>query len=236
MPNMKLAAKEPIVISLGGSLIVPDGGPDIHFLTAFRKYILELVKSGHKIVIVCGGGKTARHYINAANEVIHNIDPEDLDWLGIHATRLNAHLLRTLFRSVAHPNVIKHPMRTPRHWHEKVLVAAGWKPGWSTDYVACRIAGLLKVKHIINASNIEFVYTADPRTNHDAKAVKQMSWADYRKMVGSVWSPGLSAPFDPVAAKYCSGHDISVAIVDGRNLVNLEKVVTGADFKGTLLS
>ncbi len=236
MPKIKLAAREPIVISLGGSLIVPAGGPDIHFLGAFRKYVLELVKAGHKIVIVCGGGKTARHYINAASDIIDNIDPEDLDWLGIHATRLNAHLLRTLFRSVAHPNVIKHPMRTPRHWQEKVLVAAGWKPGWSTDYVACRIAGLLKVKHIINASNIEYVYTADPRTNKDAKVVKEMSWADYRAMVGEKWSPGLSAPFDPVASKYCSRHDISVAIVDGKNLVNLEKLVDGGEFKGTLLS
>ncbi len=236
MPHLKLAAKEPIVISLGGSLIVPDGGPDIKFLTAFRKYVLDLVKGGHKIVIVCGGGKTARHYINAASEVMDAIDPEDLDWLGIHATRLNAHLLRTLFRAVAHPNVIKHPMRTPRHWNEKVLVAAGWKPGWSTDYVACRIAGLMKVKHIINASNIEYVYTADPRTDKTATIVKEMTWHDYRHMVGNEWSPGLSAPFDPVASKYCSRHDIAVAIVDGRNLSNLAQVIDGADFRGTLLS
>lgn len=235
MPHLTLVKHEPIVISLGGSLIVPDGGPDVHFLAAFREYVLELLRSGRKVVVVCGGGKTARHYINAASKVLP-IDPEDLDWLGIHATRLNAHLLRTIFRAVAHPNVIKHPMRTPRHWKEKVLIAAGWKPGWSTDYVACRIAGLMGVKHIINASNIEYVYTGDPHKDKKAKPIKEMSWHDYRQMVGDTWDPGLSAPFDPVASKYCSRHDISVAIVDGKNLVNLAKVVEGKEFKGTLLA
>src|SRR3990167_5537012 len=147
MPHMQLARNEPIVISLGGSLIVPVGGPDVHFLSGFRTFVLDLVHKGHRVVIVCGGGRTARHYIRAASEIV-SLDPEDLDWLGIHSTRLNGHLLRTIFRSVAHPNVVKHPARTPRHWREKVLVAAGWKPGWSTDYVACRIAHLLGVTHI----------------------------------------------------------------------------------------
>ncbi len=236
MPKMKLNQSEPLVISLGGSLIVPTGGPDAIFLKAFRTFVLDLVKTGRRVVIVCGGGKTARHYIHAASDVMDRIDPEDLDWLGIHATRLNAHLLRTLFRSVAHPNVIKNPMRTPRHWKEKVLVAAGWKPGWSTDYVASRIAGLLGVKHIVNASNIDGVFTADPKKDPNAKLVKEYSWTDYRKMVGDTWDPGLSAPFDPVASKYCQHHDISVAIIDGKNLTNMEKVVNGEEFKGTLLS
>lgn len=235
MPKIAFDAAEPLVISLGGSLIVPVGGPDVHFLKGFREYVLELVRKGRRVVIVCGGGRTARHYIHAAQEII-SLDPEDLDWLGIHATRLNGHLLRTIFRSVAHPNVIKHPMRVPRHWKEKVLVAAGWKPGWSTDYVSSRIAGVLGVKHIVNASNIDCVYTADPHKDREAKPLKEISWKAYRQMVGDTWDPGLSAPFDPVASKYCERHGISVAIVDGKNLTNLEKLVEGGEFKGSLLT
>ncbi len=235
MPKMHLVKNEPIVISLGGSLIAPSGGPDVHFLGAFRDFVLDLVHDGHRVVMICGGGRTCRNYIHAASEVT-KIDPEDLDWLGIHATRLNGHLLRTIFRSVAYPNVIKNPMRTPRHWRQKVLIAAGWKPGWSTDYVACRIAGLLGVKHIINASNIECVFTADPKKDANAKPLKALSWKEYRLMVGDAWDPGLSAPFDPVASKYCQAHGMSVAIVDGTNLRNLDRVVTGEEFKGTLIS
>lgn len=235
MPKIELAKNEPIVISLGGSLIVPDGGPDIHFLTAFRETVIDLTRQGHKVILICGGGKTARHYINAASKVT-SLEPDDLDWLGIHATRLNGHLLRTIFRSIAYPSVIKNPMRTPRQFKQKVLIAAGWKPGWSTDYVACRIAGMLGIKHIINASNIDFVFTADPRKDATAKPIKEMHWKDYRKMVGDVWDPGLSAPFDPVAAKYCDKHKIEVAIVEGKNLQNLERIVEGKEFKGTLIT
>lgn len=234
MPTMRLVKDEPIIISLGGSLIVPSGGPDVHFLSAFREYVLELTRKGRKVVIVCGGGRTARHYIHAATQIV-SLDPEDLDWLGIHATRLNAHLLRTIFRSVAYPNVIKHPMRTPRHWKQKVLVAAGWKPGWSTDYVACRIAGLLGVRHIVNCSNIESVFTADPKKDPDAKPLKDIAWKEYRAMVGDAWDPGLSAPFDPVASRYCERRGIAVAIVDGKNIRNVERLVDGEEFKGTLL-
>lgn len=236
MPKMQLHVHEPLVISLGGSLIVPAGGPDAHFLKAFREFVLELVRQGRKVIIVCGGGRTARHYISAASDVMEHVDPEDLDWLGIHATRLNGHLLRTLFRTVAHPHVIKNPMRTPRHWKEKVLIAAGWKPGWSTDYVASRIAGLLGVQHIVNASNIDGVFTADPKKDANAKMLKEIPWSQYRGMVGDTWDPGLSAPFDPVASKYCQRHDIAVAIVDGKDLRNLERVVVGEEFKGSLLS
>ncbi|MBI1908377.1 UMP kinase [Candidatus Uhrbacteria bacterium] len=235
MPKLHLAKHEPIIFSLGGSLIAPAGGPDAYFLKAFHNFIVDLVRHGHKVVMICGGGRTSRNYIGAASEVAP-IDPEDLDWLGIHATRLNGHLLRTIFRGIAHPQIIKNPMRTPTHWKEKVLVAAGWKPGWSTDYVASRIAGVLGIKHIVNASNIEYVFTADPKKDRNAKPVKEMTWHEYRTMVGDAWDPGLSAPFDPVASKYCQRHGIQVAIVDGRNIVNLEKVVEGKEFKGTLLS
>lgn len=235
MPQMQLAPKEPIVFSLGGSLIVPTGGPDVHFLKAFRDFVMELVHDGHRVVLICGGGRTSRNYINAAREVTE-LAADDLDWLGIHATRLNGHLLRTVFRSVAHPVVVKNPTRTPKSWKGKVLVAAGWKPGWSTDYVASRVAGILGVRHIINVTNIEHVYTADPKKDENAKPLKELSWREYRKIVGETWDPGLSAPFDPVASKYCERHDISVAIVDGRNMTNLERVVSGESFKGTVLS
>ena len=221
-------------MSIGGSLVVPNGGPDAKFLKQFDGFISAEVKKGRKFVIVVGGGKTARHYIDAAREV-HQVKPEDLDWMGIHATRLNGHLLRTIFRKFAHPVVISNPLRTPKKWKGKVLIAAGWKPGWSTDYVACRIAKRLGVKQVINASNIDYVYTDDPRKNKAAKPIKEMNWKDYRKMVGDEWDPGLSAPFDPIASKFCHKNKINVAIVSG-DVKNMKNVLLSKDFKGTLLT
>jgi uridylate kinase len=236
MPTMKLDQRSPIILSIGGSLIVPSGGPDTEFLNRLKKMILAGVKAGRKFVIVTGGGKTARHYIDAAVKVRHGIAAEDLDWLGIHATRLNGHLLRTIFREVAHPVVIKSPLRLPVRPQGSVLIAAGWKPGWSTDYVACRIATRLGARQVVNVSNIDYVYSADPRKHSAAKPLEALSWSGYRKMVGDKWDPGLSAPFDPVASRFCHEHKISVAIVNGLDLKRVGDLIASRKFKGTIIS
>ena len=88
---------ETVVISVGGSLVVRNT-INIEFLSSFKRFIESHIAHGFRFVIVVGGGKTARNYIDAAN-VLEGLTREDLDWLGIHATRLNGHLLRTIFIS-----------------------------------------------------------------------------------------------------------------------------------------
>ncbi|RMD51091.1 UMP kinase [Candidatus Parcubacteria bacterium] len=226
---------KPLVMSIGGSLIVPNGGPDTVFLNALKKFVDKQVKSGRKIVLVAGGGKTARHYIEAAGEVRKKLVDEDLDWLGIHATRLNGHLLRTIFRDIAHPIVIKNPMRMPKEWLGSVVVAAGWKPGWSTDYVACRIAKRTGSDLVINASNIDFVYDKDPKKFKNAVPVEEMKWKDFRDIVGYEWHPGTNAPFDVVASAFCHRNKMRVVIVNGDDFVNISKLIAGKNFNGTIL-
>ncbi len=226
--------KKPFVLSLGGSLVVPNGGPDTAFLKKLRRFVQVQVRSGRKLAIVVGGGKTARHYIDSA-EKVKSIESEDLDWLGIHSTRLNAHLLRTILRDIAHPVVIKDPTKTPKRWNGKVLIAAGWKPGWSTDYVACRIAQNIGTDTVLNLSNIEKVYSADPNKDKNATPFDDLSWKDYRKMVGNTWSPGLSAPFDPIASKYCHKNKMQAIIMSG-DLLNVSAMIRGKKFTGTVLS
>src|SRR3989344_4239834 len=84
------------VISLGGSIIVPDR-PDVKFLAKFRKLILTFVQKGNVFFLVCGGGAPTRVYQNAAQQIT-KVSSEDLDWLGIAPTKVNAELLRVIFR------------------------------------------------------------------------------------------------------------------------------------------
>ena len=221
------------IISLGGSLIVPNGGIDWQFLKKFRNLIIEQTKEGKSFFIIAGGGSTCRHYQNAAEKVI-KIEPEDLDWLGIHATRLNAHLLRTIFFDIAHAEVIKNPtfrMST----NKKVLIAGGWKPGWSTDYVATMIAQEYEVKTVINLSNIDYAYDKDPKKFKDAKKLENINWNDFRKIVGDKWVPGMSAPFDPIASQKAQSLGLEVMIMNGKNSVNLKKCLDGKKFAGTII-
>ncbi len=221
------------IISLGGSLIVPGEKIDYNFLKKFRKLILQQIQKGKKFFLIAGGGTTARKYIEAANKVVR-INNHDKDWLGIHGTRLNAHLLRTIFYDVAHAEIIKNPtfhMNT----NKKIVVGGGWKPGWSTDYVATMIAQEYEVKSVINLSNIEYAYDKDPKKFKDAKKIKQTDWKNFRKIVGNKWKPGLNMPFDPIASRKAQQLGLKV-IIAGRNLNNLKNILEGENFKGTIIN
>lgn len=219
------------VISLGGSLIAPDG-IDTGFLKGFKKVIESHVKKGSRFVIICGGGKTARNYQEAASGAA-NVRTEDLDWIGIYATRLNALLLRYIFGKNAQDPIIANP-NEKIIFRKNIAIAAGWKPGWSTDYDAVLLAKQLKVKEIANMSNIDYVYDRDPKKYKDAKPIRRMSWRQFRLLVGSSWTAGLNAPFDPVAAKEAEKEGLKVAIM-GKKLDNLSSYLSQKGFKGTVI-
>jgi uridylate kinase len=221
------------IISLGGSLIVPNENIDWKYLKKFRKLILAHVKKGHTFFIITGGGWTCRHYQNAAARVI-KITDEDLDWIGIHSTRLNAHLMRTIFFDIAHPEIITDPHRKIK-FNEPVVIAAGWKPGFSTDHDATVLAKKYGADTIINLSNINYVCDKDPKKYADAKIIKKIDWPAFRKIVGYVWKPGLNAPFDPIASGLAEKSKLKVIIMNGKKLGNLEQYLSGRKFQGTVI-
>ncbi len=180
--------KERVVISVGGSLIVPNGGIDTDFLIKFNKFVrAQLAKNKNRqFFLIVGGGTNTRHYQKAAREVIGDkLTRDDLDWLGIHSTRLNAHLIRTVFRDIAHQYILKH-YEIIRKVEEPIVVGSGWKPGWSTDFCAAMTCEDYNVKTIINLSNVDQVYDKDPNKFSDAKPFPKLSWAEFRKLTGDV--------------------------------------------------
>jgi len=225
----------PIVISVGGSLIVPNGGIDTNFLKRLNHLIREQVTKGRRFFLISGGGKIARHYRDAGKEVIGNITNEDLDWLAIHLTRTNAHLLRTIFQDIAHPRIIENYDRKLSNWKEPVVVGAGWKPGWSTDYDAVILARDYGANLIINLSNIDWIYDKDPAKYKDAKPIKKITWDELEQLVGSKWTPGLNVPFDPIATKLAKKHNLTVIVTNGNDFDNFENIIEGEAFKGTVI-
>lgn len=218
-----------IVISLGGSIIVPDK-VDVKFLKSFRKLVEKFVKKGYCFAIYCGGGTLARDYQKAASSV-SKLGQKELDWLGIHATWLNADLLIKVFGNLAGECFIIDPTKKVKS-NKKVLIAAGWKPGWSTDYDAVLLAKNLGAKAVINMTNVDYVYDKDPKKSRNAKPIKETTWKQLRKLVGSKWSAGLNMPFDPIASKAAEKSRLSVYII-GKNLKNLENLLKEKKFKGT---
>src|SRR4030043_2150940 len=225
--------RKPVVVSLGGSLIVPNK-IDYRFLKNFRNTILKFVKEGWHFIIVAGGGKTCRIYQNAAKKV-GPISKNDVDWIGIHSTHLNAHLLRTMFREFAHPKVLTH-YTEKENVLKPIVVAAGWKPGSSTDYDAVCFAKLYEMETVINLSDIPFVYDKDPNKFPDAKPIKEICWKDFRKIVGDTWIPGDKLPFDPIASNAAPEAKIKVVVMNGNGLTDFENFLRDKPFQGTIIS
>jgi len=225
--------EETIVISLGGSLIIPDN-IDVNFLKEFKALILEYVVKGKKFVIITGGGKLCRKYNDAAKELTSPSN-EDLDWIGIASLRLNAELLRVIFGEYAHSEVVTN-LTQPFSLDKPIVIGSAYKPDWSSDWNAVQAAKNLGAKKIINLSNTDYVYDSDPKKNPNAKKIEKISWKDYRAMIPKEWNAGLNTPFDPIASEIAEKEGITVITMNGKPIDNLAKCLNSEKFAGTIIS
>lgn len=221
-----------IVISLGGSMIVPDG-LDTVFVSKFKKLILKWVETGYKFYIITGGGKVCRNYNKALEQVV-NPTNEDLDWMGIAATRLNAEFIRISFDGFAHDRIIMSPDSIPET-DKPILVGGGWKPGNSSDLAAIHVAKSTGATKVINLSSVDYIYDSDPKTNEKARRFENISWSEYRSFISSDWNPGMNLPFDPIASKEAEELGIEVVFIGGHNLESLDNYLKGEKFVGTTI-
>ena len=148
---------------------------------------------------------------------------------------MNGHLLRSLFREQAHQTLIKDPGK-PIDATSPIVISAGWKPGWSTDYCAVLTAHMLGATRLVNLSNIDYVYDKDPRENPKVQKIEKISWADFREIIPKEWDPGLSSPFDPLASKKAEELGLEVAIINGARLEEFSNYIDGKPFIGTIIS
>ena len=225
------------ILSVGGSIIAPDK-PDSGFLTSFIAMIKDWLNAdpARRLILVAGGGAPARVYQNAYKEVAaelrENIEGDAADKIGIMATRLNAELVKALCGELCKNDVVYNPTENIE-FSGRILVAAGWKPGFSTDNDAVLLAEKFSADTVLNLSNIEKVYTDDPKKNPSAKPIDSISWQDFRKMVGDNWTPGKNTPFDPIASKKAEEINLKVICASGKNIENIKNILDGKDFVGT---
>lgn len=233
-----------IVISLGGSIVAPQEGPDGLFLSRFRKVLQAwLDADDRKAILVVGGGAAARQWQNAYKEFIEHTDEmkveasqrdESLDRIGIAATRLNAQLVREIFYDYCPDPVVIDPS-TNIAMHGTILVAAGWKPGFSTDYDAVLLAAHFHADKIINLSNISQIYNADPKRDPSAKPLGHIAFDSLLRMTGTVWNPGANLPFDPIAAAKAKELGLRIIFASGTDLENFSRILAGDSFIGTII-
>lgn len=226
------------VLSVGGSIVAPEY-PDTDFVKKFVKMVKDFLEANKndRLILVVGGGGPARIYQKAFREVASISESEGTDaadWIGIMATRLNAQFVKASFGDLCKEAVVTDPT-VANEFSGRILVAAGWKPGFSTDNDAVLLAEKFDADTVVNLSNIEKVYTDDPRKNPDAKPLDEISWVDFRKMVGDEWIPGKNCPFDPIASKKAQELGLVVICAGGKNIENTKAILEGNAYVGTTI-
>ncbi len=232
MPVPARPEGRPVVVSIGGSILLT-GDDDAGFLRRLADLLGRLGRTV-PLVVTTGGGRTAREYI-ALGRTLGLTDVE-LDELGIDVTRLHARLLAGALGSstATHPpTTVREAVEALRHGSPVVL--GGTEPGHTTDGVAALVAVRLRAARLVNATNVDGIYDADPRTNPSARRLATLSWPQFHEMVRTAarGEPGQTFVFDRLGAEALARAAIPLRTVNGRNLPNLEAAVLGQPFDGS---
>ncbi|OIO45980.1 hypothetical protein COX24_04035 [bacterium (Candidatus Gribaldobacteria) CG23_combo_of_CG06-09_8_20_14_all_37_87_8] len=232
--NQPINQPDSFVVDLGGSVAITEKGPDVTLLKKFYKEIIFQVKKGKKFIIVIGGGNLARVYQKMAKK-ISQPSLESLDWVGIKSTHLNAELLKACFADIVFPEVITERFQARSFEKYSVIIAGGFLPGASTDYVCAQLAVDFQIKQVIALGKPAYVYTANPEKSKKAKPIKNMTWGDYFKLIPKEWNPGAKIPIDQKAAQLAKERGLSFVVANGKSMANFRKILENQPFKGTLL-
>lgn len=213
-----------LVISLGGSLLTRELTPE-----NFKRYadvLKRLKREGHKLIVVCGGGKICRQYRDIAKEL--GGDNVLLDWIGIEASHMNAFTLIAALGEDAHPVTLRTVEDVKKYFNDKILICGGHLPGCSTGYDAALFAEAIKADLLIKASDVDGVYSTDPDKDPNAKKYDKLSHEDFLKIIEqNPQTPGEYRLFDLKATKLIKEAKIKTIFIDGNDPEEIIRVVEG---------
>jgi uridylate kinase len=220
-----------IVISLGGSVIF-NPEVNISFLEQFKKTILK--NKEYRFIIVTGGGKIARDYINALKK--ENRSKEELALAGVRATRMNAQFLMQLFGEHSNSSLPLNMEEVKNEIYKNQITICGalrHSTNSTSDSTAAKLANYLKAD-FINITNVSGLYTADPKTDKYAKLIKNISWEGFDRIISRIkFHAGQHFVLDQQASKIIKENEIRTYIIGSNK--DLNNILNGKKFKGTLI-
>jgi uridylate kinase len=228
-------AKKTIVISLGGSIIIPDK-INTRVLREFRRIILKNTKK-YKFIIVCGGGKTARNYIKGLeNEEIKQKEFFEC-LLGISATRLNARFMTYFFGRDANSGM-PHDMKdivNLLNKHDIVFCGAlRYAKNETSDSTSAKLARYFNTD-FINLTDIAGLYEKDPKRYKSALFIPEISHKKFYKIAKKIrFKPGQHFVLDAKAAKIIKKYNITTYLL-GPEMKNLDNLLNNRHFTGTVI-
>ena len=228
-----------VVVAAGGSLLRPEIEERSSWLEDLAELVKEQISSGIKLGIVVGGGSPARESIQLVEAIISDVLA--LDRIGISATRLNATVIKEVFQNsginVSDEIPVDIAQAVIMMEKNDVVVMGGTLPGHTTDKVAIELAISTNSEKCIIATNVNKVYDKDPRKNKNAKSFDEMSIYELQEIVGPAKhaKAGASQVVDPIGVSLALESNLTLNILDGRNLKNIKNAIQGNVFEGTIV-
>ncbi|MEE9323715.1 MAG: UMP kinase [Candidatus Aenigmarchaeota archaeon] len=224
-----------IVFDIGGSILCPEGVPDVNYIKKFSKFIIDLRRKKHRIIVVTGGGKIAKSYIETARSFKPGEDT--LDFIGILGTRMNAMVLISALGKHAYNRLVKNKERLEEAIKSgKVVVMGGTVLRQTTDAVSVAAAEFSNADLIIIGTDVKGIYDKDPGKHKNAKMLRKISPKELHEMVMvKKHKAGPLTIMDPVAARLLEHTMIKTIVLNGRDFSNMKKAICGKKFVGTVI-
>lgn len=221
-----------VTICFGGSSFDSEG-IETETLGKIAKALSELRGEKHEVLVVTGGGKTSKKYIEAGKEL--GASHKELDQLGITTTRLNARLLISALGDLAAPEPPHNFEKAIRiSLRNKIPVMGGTKPGHTTDAVAAELADSSKSDLLIYFSDVDGVYTSDPKKDEDAEKIHYMTASELSDLMSKMeFEPGMTSIIDPLAAEILEGSGIKTLVLSKEEIKRLPQIISGSTHSGT---
>ena len=214
-----------VVVRVGGSVV---GSPlNAPLIGRYVDLLKELKLQGHEVVAVVGGGSLARDFISVAADL--GLEETRRDWAAIHVSRLFAQLF-VLGLGEAGCESVPVSLDEAEACLEdsKVVVLGGLRPGMTTDAVAAMIGEGVKADLLVKGSNVDGIYTKDPRKFSDAEKLDELRFDDLGRLFeANSHRAGIHQVIDPEAVKILQRCRLKTIVVNGYVAENVLAAVKG---------
>ena len=222
------------VLSIGGSLLFNECDINYNYIKKLKKLLTSY--NDRKFVIVIGGGSIARTYINALKHFDAN--NEFMSHFGIAITRTNARMMANAFGRSSNTRHLPKSLKQIKNLLAKhrIVFCGGlrYETDQTSDGTAATIARYFKTR-FINVTNVNGLYTRDPRKNKSARLIPCITYKDFDKTINKIkYRPGQHFILDQHASATIKKYKVPTYVVGG-NLNNLKKLLDGKKFVGTTI-
>ncbi len=214
-----------IIVRVGGSVV---GSPlNASMINRYVTLLKNLKNQRHEVAAVVGGGSLAREFIKVAAGL--GLEEERRDWAAIHVSRLFAQLF-VLGLGETGCGTVPVSLDDAEACLEdgKVVVMGGLRPGMTTDTVAALIGERVQADLLVKGSNVDGIFTKDPKKYSDAKKLDKLRFEDLGMLFeANKHKAGIHQIIDPEAVKILQRCRLKTVVVNGYESENVLAAVNG---------